>query len=281
MAFNPLLPAPSRLQTPSLVDGEPRLTMSLMPDGHKASPVLDADEQITLPGLPYAVADETDAILLQAGNLRLYEAWTKRKRSKTRSGLLNANSFVERNARMVRLEGEVVDFRCEGSRITRICLLSPRVWTKGDDGILENRPEIIDTHIWLFANRLQTPGDRVVRIHLGQSLTVKGRIGMYDSRHQRRQLGITDWTPLECALYYRRFYRNGTSCIRGASAKHVTGMPVLDVDHGRVHWHDARILLEQRERALEGVDADSMIIHDSNGSNIPRRGRIRAEEGNA
>lgn len=150
------------------------------------------------------------------------------------------------------LTGLVVDVADNGNGETgRICLESPTMTSTPYR--FEGTP--IDTHLWLHANGLHPDGDYADandpdprlregyengdRIAVGDMLVIAARLHAYTDTRGRKRLGVGEWRPLGCSMYYGLTDGDGRDTIRFVPRHLVQRLTVLAFDaDGMPRWSD-------------------------------------------
>lgn len=137
-----------------------------------------------------------------------------RTTSSARTGLIGLPHYVDGGRPAYVVTGIVSDVHFDrDGRLDRICLLDPCAIDPYGGGTAH-----IDTHIWLFADRLVVAdpamirdhaglGDDLLTVSLGDRITFHCYLNAY-RKGARKRIGIDEWFPIDSQLYYAD--RNGT-----------------------------------------------------------------------
>lgn len=219
------------------------------------------------------VRSEQDAVRLQLNYLTMYERFAEMTPAIRRTRLLDGCTYKDNTGALCTyVSGYVCDFRQEGNRITRICLMSP----VADSRCRFPTSKPVDTHLWLWVNRLRKGVDlcnpiehwetlpkREGSIHIGEMFVAAGRLRSYTDSHGRRRLGIGEWHPASNILPY---------AIKGADgslrAKYVPRHLIRHMTVARFHSDDSAEWADADELADEICHWKSMYPESAEGLDL-------------
>lgn len=207
------------------------------------------------------VARPDEAARLQLAYRTLQSRFARHTRTGRRLSMAGDAAFPDASGALCTFVTGLVTDAAAGpdGALGRIMLTAPTVSRL--PGVLDG--PAADSHLWLRCADLDPAGDHAPAddpdarlhaglegrgaIHMGETLCVAARLSGYTDSRGRRRLGVAEWTPVACALLYRRAGADGGLRLGHAPRHVVSALELMAFDGTAVAWRDPLALMAEAD----------------------------------